>query len=205
MFLQITSRFHHSIGGIGWIHTDSFLGEIINMIFFKDEKITIRSMKYKDAQSIYNTLLEQKWHPNLEVYDEYYKDQELKKKYVFVAEYEGNIAGYTTLLTKTTKGPFAKYEYPEIVDLCVFEKHQNKGIANKILDVAENIASEINDNVTLSVGMHSGYGAAQRIYVKRGYVPDGSGVWYNDKQLEQYSEECRNDDSLVLHFSKQFR
>ncbi|MDH8679935.1 GNAT family N-acetyltransferase [Fusibacter bizertensis] len=175
------------------------------MTFYNDEKITIRAMKDEDAQSIYNTLLEQNWHPNIEVYKKYYKDQELKVKYVFVAEYEGNIAGYTTLLSKATKGPFVQSEFPEIVDLCVFEKYQNKGIANKILDIVENIASDISNNVTLSVGLHSGYGAAQRIYVKRGYIPDGSGVWYNDRQLEQYSEKCSNDDSLVLYFSKQLR
>ena len=42
----------------------------------------------------------------------------------------------------------------------------------------------------LAVGVHSGYGAAQKIYVKREYIPDGSGVWYKVKQLEQYASCC---------------
>jgi len=62
-------------------------------------------------------------------------------------------------------------------------------------------AAKINDLVYLGVGVHSGYGAAHRMYVKRGYIPDGSGVWYQGKQLGQYAQ-CCNDDDLLLFFSK---
>lgn len=61
--------------------------------------------------------------------------------------------------------------------------------------------AKVADTVYLAVGVHSGYGAAQRIYVKRGYIPDGSGVWYKGKQLEQYAP-CCNDDDLLLFMSK---
>jgi hypothetical protein len=57
--------------------------------------------------------------------------------------------------------------------------------------------------VYLAVGVHSGYGPAQRMYVKRGYNFDGSGVWYKGKQLEQYAA-CVNDDDLLLFMSKHF-
>jgi hypothetical protein len=53
----------------------------------------------------------------------------------------------------------------------------------------------------LAVGVHSGYGPAQRMYVKRGYNFDGSGVWYKGKQLEQYAP-CINDDDLLLYLAK---
>lgn len=39
------------------------------------------------------------------------------------------------------------------------------------------------------------------MYVKRGYIPDGGGVWYGGKVCEQYAQ-CRNDDELVLYLSK---
>lgn len=57
------------------------------------------------------------------------------------------------------------------------------------------------DKVYLGVGLHSGYGAAQRMYFKRGYIPDGSGAWYQNRQLEQYAD-CCNDDELILFMSK---
>lgn len=69
------------------------------------------------------------------------------------------------------------------------------------MDIAEQIAATYADTVYLGVGLHSGYGSAQRMYVKRGYIPDGSGVWYQDKICAPY-EECKNDDDLVLYLSK---
>ena len=40
-------------------------------------------------------------------------------------------------------------------------------------DRTKEIAGKYADIVYLGVGLHSGYGSAQRMYVKRGYVPDG--------------------------------
>ena len=85
----------------------------------------------------------------------------------------------------------------------LFHVH-NKGIGNKLMDVVEQKAAKLSDMVYLAVGVHSGYGAAQTIYVKRGYIPDGSGVWYQGKQLEQYAP-CCNDDDLLLFMSKNYK
>ena len=65
----------------------------------------------------------------------------------------------------------------------------------------EALAAETSDTVCLGVGLHSGYGAAQRMYVLRGYVPDGSGVWYEGRVWDQYAP-CVNDDELNLFLSK---
>ena len=73
-----------------------------------------------------------------------------------------------------------------------------------LLDAAEKEASKISDMVFLAVGVHSGYGPAQRVYVKRGYNFDGSGVWYQGKQLDQYAP-CVNDDDLLLFMSKDLK
>ena len=69
---------------------------------------------------------------------------------------------------------------------------------------AEAVAARYADAVYLGVGLHSGYGSAQRMYVKRGYVPDGSGVWYRDTACAPYAP-CINDDELVLYLSKKLR
>ena len=72
------------------------------------------------------------------------------------------------------------------------------------MDAVEGEAAKISDTVYLAVGVHSGYGAAQRIYVKRGYIPDGNGAWYQGKILDQYAP-CCNDDDLLLFLSKKLR
>lgn len=170
-------------------------------IFYSDPKITIRSMIEEDAQIIYDTYLSYGWHPQMETYESYYREQETGKRKVFIAEYEGNVSGLCTLVLKPTEGPWAGMDYPEIVDLCVFFHVHKHGIGNKLLDIAEQEAFKRSDMVFLAVGVHSGYGPAQRIYVKRGYNFDGSGVWYQNRQLEQYAP-CVNDDDLLLFMYK---
>ena len=40
--------------------------------------------------------------------------------------------------------------------------------------------------------------------MRRGYIPDGTGVWYGDKVCEPYTP-CANDDDLVLYLAKKVR
>ena len=169
--------------------------------YYRDEEITIRSMEQSDAEIFYTTYLSYGWHPQLETYENYYREQTRGQRLVFIAEYQGAVAGICTLVLHPTDGPWGGQKYPEIQDLCVFFHIHRKGIGSRLLDAAEAEAAKRADMVYLAVGVHSGYGPAQRMYVKRGYNFDGSGVWYKGKQLEQYAP-CVNDDALLLFMSK---
>ena len=70
-----------------------------------------------------------------------------------------------------------------------------------MMEHVEAIAAQYDSVVTLGVGLHSGYGRAQKLYARRGYVPDGSGVWYRDAVAAQYAPVC-NDDDLILYLYK---
>ena len=172
------------------------------MVYYDDGTITIRDMKKEDAKLIHSERLSLGWHSDGKVYKRYLREQESKSRYVFIAEYDGRIAGYATLRSQATSGPFADKGIPELVDFNVFTGYRRKGIGSKILDCAEKMASAWSETISFGVGLHSGYGSAQRLYVKRGYIPDGSGVWYKDRNLQPY-EACRNDDDLILYFSKE--
>ena len=91
---------------------------------------------------------------------------------------------------------------PIIIDFNVFEKFQNNGIGNGILYYIENEVKNYSNKICLGVGIHSGYGKAQRIYAKRNYIPDGSGVWYKDSILTPYTNYI-NDDDLILYLIKE--
>lgn len=174
------------------------------MIYYQTFELTIRSMRETDVIELKKAYDEQGWPKEIEILQGYFSQQENNERYIIVAEYNNDVAGYVTLAPQAKSGPFANKKIPELIDLIVFRRYQRLGIGNKILDVAEKIASEISDTISLSVGLHDGYGSAQRLYVKRGYIPDGSGVWYNGKQLEQYGD-CKNDDELLLMMSKTLR
>jgi GNAT superfamily N-acetyltransferase len=94
---------------------------------------------------------------------------------------------------------------PEIMDLNVLPLFRSKGIGSMLLDIAENEAFKNHASIGLGVGLYAGcdggYGAAQKIYVKRGYVPDGKGVTYNYSPVEPGASVILDDD-LVLWFTK---
>lgn len=161
-------------------------------------------MRQSDAQIITDEETAQGWSADVGKYESRLQHQSEGKAISLVAEYHGNVAGYINIYPDSEWGAFAGQGYPELVDFGVLEKYRRNGIGSKLMDIAEQIASEYADIVYLGVGMHAGYGSAQRMYVKRGYIPDGSGVWYGDKVCEQ-NADCRNDDDLVLYLSKKLK
>ena len=164
------------------------------------QNILIRKMELQDVPRISKMFLEQGWAPRDMVLENYVKEQNEGIRIGFVAEIEKQIAGYVTLMVLAKHGPFAN-TYPEVSDFNVFEKYQKLGIGNQLLDEVEKEAKAISEVITLGVGLHKGYGPAQRIYVKRGYIPDGTGVWYQNKNIDN-NEPCFNDDDLALYLSK---
>ena len=163
--------------------------------------ITIRKMNVEDIDALYDAFLKQGWHPNKETYMKYFNQQEKGERQVFVAEINDIPVGYITLVPKAKSGPFVDVGYPELKDFNVLEAYQKQGIGTKLLDEAEHVAKQYSDFISLAVGLHAGYGSAQRLYIKRGYIPDGSGVWYQDKVLTPYTS-CMNDDDLILYMCK---
>ena len=175
------------------------------MIYEQDEKVLIRDMEPGDAQVFAAEETAQGWHSSAEKYEMRLRDRSAGKAVCLVAEYEGKPAGYINVYPNAAYGPFGGQGLPEIVDFGVLQKYQRRGIGTKLMDAAEQIASRYADTVYLCVGLHNGYGSAQRMYVKRGYIPDGSGVWYHDKPCTPYDTIYTNDDDLVLYLSKKLK
>ena len=162
----------------------------------------IRKMIESDIQHLSQGFINQGWPGREEILARYFLEQKSKEREVLVAEVEGALAGYITILPCAKQGPFAEI-HPELSDFNVFEPFQNQGIGNLLMEEAENRVKLISDKVILGVGLHSGYGPAQRLYIKRGYIPDGSGVWYQNQPLEM-NDTIQNNDDLVLFLSKKF-
>ncbi len=174
------------------------------MVYFEDPDIVIRDMEPSDAQPLVDAELAQGWHADITKYLSRLDDRAAGKAVVLTAVYRGEPAGYVSVYRGGHDGPFAGRNIPEIVDLGVLEKYRGSGIGRALMDAAESVAARCADTVYLGVGLHSGYGAAQRMYAKRGYIPDGTGVWYGGKPAGLYGGVC-NDDDLVLYLSKKLR
>ena len=173
------------------------------MVYYKDDELVIRDLEEADAQVFTDEERAQGWNADLSKYLMRLRDQAEQKCISLTAVYKGHLAGYINVYITGQGGAFSGKGWPEIFDFCVLEKHQRKGIGSKLMDVAEQIAGQYADTVWLGVGLHNRYGSAQRMYVKRGYIPDGTGVWYQVKPCEQYETKIANDEDLVLFLSKQ--
>ncbi|MEV6288167.1 GNAT family N-acetyltransferase [Kribbella sp. NPDC051770] len=82
--------------------------------------------------------------------------------------------------------------------------YRRRGIGSSLMDAAEALVAERSAVVGLGVGLYADYGTAQRMYVRRGYVPDGRGVIYDHRQVPP-GELVRLDDDAVLMFTKTLR
>lgn len=129
-------------------------------------------------------------------------NQEKQECSAFLALYNGEVAGYVFLYYKCRWGGMANCNIPGIVDLIVFPQFRRRGIATALMDEAEKVAKKHHNKVYLDVCLCSEYGPAQRFYAKRGYIPDGKGVYYEEKVCET-DDVCKNDDELTLCLVKE--
>ncbi len=175
------------------------------MIYLQTETLIIRNMELADASVIAAGERAQGWlNASEEKYLRRLNDQAEGRATALTAVYHGEAVGYVNVYPNSVWGAFGGRGLPEIVDFGVLEKYQRHGIGSALMDIAEQIAAQYADSVYLGVGLHAGYGSAQRMYVKRGYIPDGTGVWYQDAIAGMYTA-VNNDDDLVLYLSKKLK
>ncbi len=172
------------------------------MIYYNVNDIVVRDMIDTDPEIITHEEHLQGWvHQKVEKYTQRLKDVAEGKCVALVAEYKGNIAGYFNVYPNSAGGSFGGKGLPELVDFGVLAKYRRHGIGNVLMQVAEDIAKRYSDTVYLGVGLHRDYGSAQRLYIKRGFIPDGTGLWWNGKNLEPYAD-MKNDDEAAIYMSK---
>jgi len=145
------------------------------------------------------------WHKPSSVYQEYLQEQENGERCIWVLfTNDDTFAGYVTLKWRSHYAYFKEQHIPEIMDLNVLPEFRKKGFGSLLLEVAESAAAQKHTHVGLGVGLSVDYGAAQRLYVKRGYVPDGKGITHNYAYVQYYSS-VQLDDDLVLWLIKSLK
>jgi len=164
-------------------------------------EITIRLLETADIPEIAQAFADLGWHKPASQYEAYLDEQIRGERIVFVAFADGEFAGYVTVWMKPHYEPFCAHNIPEISDFNVLPKFRRHGIGTQLMDQAEAEIKKISTVAGLGVGLTPDYGAAQRMYVRRGYIPDGRGIHYRD-QAPAYGETVRVDDDLVLYFTK---
>ena len=88
---------------------------------------------------------------------------------------------------------------PGLVDLNVLSEFRRRGVGQALLTEAEDVVRDSSDLVGFRVCLHSGYGVAQRLYVRNGYEPDGAGEVIKGDVVKE-GATVRLDDDVTLRF-----
>lgn len=168
------------------------------------EGLEMRPLRETDAEIISEAFKDIGWGKPVAQYQRYLSEQMARTRICIVAALAKEFAGYVTVNWSPPYPGFAEQDIPEIQDLNVLPQFRRRGIATRLLDHAEQEVSRRSAVVGIGVGLHPGYSSAQRLYVKRGYIPDGRGVWHRDHVVEEGMQAVFDDD-LVLHLTKQLR
>lgn len=171
------------------------------MIYYQDNHLVVRDMRMDDALSLFDTEKELGYGDEENRFPGRIQDAADGRCTALAAIWNDQPVGYVCVYWQAGRGPFAGTGVPGIEDFGVLSTHRRLGIGNRLMEAAEWVAAERCDRVWLAVGLHHWYGPAQRLYGKRGFIPDGTGVWYGDA-VAPSGATVRNDDDLNLYLIK---
>ena len=163
--------------------------------------LILREIRESDCEIISAVFNEQGWTKPVSQYREYLEYQERGERDIIVATLDESFAGYLTINWKSDYAPFREKEIPEIVDLNVPRKYHRKGIATAMMDEAENRMKKVSSFAGIGFGVTQDYGAAQVLYINRGYKPDGRGLCKNGIPVK-HRETIEIDDDVAFYLIK---
>ena len=169
-----------------------------------ESEIQIRALQAADVEPIVAAFEAAGWPKPRSQYERYLVEQDDGERAVLVAVAGADVCGYGTVVWEPDYPPFLIARIPEIQDLNVLPRFRRRGVATRLMDEAERIIGERGRVAGIGVGLYDDYGPAQRMYVLRGYVPDGRGAVHRNLPVRG-GETVRADDDLVIHLTRRLR
>lgn len=116
---------------------------------------------------------------------------------------DDEIAGYGQLNWKPKYAFYGRFDIPEIQNLNVLPDHRRIGCARAMITAAENMAVAAGKtDIGISFPLDPRFGAAQRLYTRLGYHPDGLGPSYDRRTLAN-GENVSIDENFCLMLVKE--
>jgi len=132
------------------------------------------------------------------IYERYLNEQTKGERVVIVAFLDGDFVGHVTIIWHPGYPPFAEKNIPEISDIQVRLEFRRRGIGSILMEEAEKRVFERSDVAGIGFGISADYGPAQRMFVKRGYIPDGLGLFCNGQYIWEFSTVQVDDCAIFL-------
>ena len=163
-----------------------------------DGDIILKDMKKRDCELMAAAFSKEGYSKPIKLYQSYLEQKEVGERDVIVAYYDHQIVGYVTIVWESNYEDFKEQNIPEIKDLKVLEAFRKRRIATKLMDEAERRAAKVARYCAAGVSLAEEYEAAQDLYAKRGYIPDGKGVFYMDPAILDDQLEVDDNQGLMM-------
>ncbi len=169
------------------------------------QNVSIRIAVHSDLKLLWDMSAQLRQSKDADYFEQQLAYQDKGTRMVLMAHEGIHEAGYCVLNWQPKYGFFKAHNIPEIQDLNVLPEYRKQGIATQMIVYCEKRAVEKGyDTMGISFGLHGAFGAAQRLYVRLGYIPDGLGVTY-DRKAVSAGEFKPVDDQLCLMMVKNLK
>ena len=116
----------------------------------------------------------------------------------FVAAHGHDVIGYAAIVWESNHAGFRSRGIPLIHQVAVAGPFRRHGVATLLMDAAEQLARDRGiATLGTTVGLFDEYGPAQRLYGRRGYIPDGRGACRGQEPLRKGTLVTIDDDLII--------
>ncbi|GLQ08243.1 N-acetyltransferase [Devosia yakushimensis] len=160
--------------------------------------VSIRPFLARDIEKILATDGGPAWKRWPEPWHDIVRQRDEGLRTVLIAADDGEVTGYGSLIWQSRYARFRDADVPEISDLVIAQSRRGERIGALLLQALEAEAIRAGKAVVgIGVGLYADYGAAQRLYVSQGYVPDGHGITYDYADIAPGASVLLDDDLIL--------
>jgi GNAT superfamily N-acetyltransferase len=115
-----------------------------------------------------------------------------------IATSGSDAVGYVAIVWESSYAGFRSRGIPLVHQIAVGEPWRRRGVATLLMDAAEQLARDRGiATLGITVGLFDEYGPAQRMYGRRGYVPDGRGACQGQRPLSKGTQVSMDHDLII--------
>ena len=109
-----------------------------------------------------------------------------------------DIIGYLAIVWESNYAGFGSRGVPLVHQIAVAGLFRRQGVATLLMDTAEQLVRDRGiATLGITVGLFDEYGPAQRLYARRGYIPDGRGACRGQRPLSKGMQVTMDDDLII--------
>jgi GNAT superfamily N-acetyltransferase len=106
--------------------------------------------------------------------------------------------GYAAIVWESSYAGFRSRGIPLVHQIAVGQPWRRRGVATLLMDAAERLARDRGiATLGITVGLFDEYGPAQRMYGRRGYIPDGRGACQGQRPLSKGMQVSMGHDLII--------